>query len=73
MKTIDLTSPEKAMAYLRSLPASQEIEIVNASLTLPDAANDAIAAASGLSSIAWAQSQNRYVWTARALVLALTA
>ncbi len=68
---IDLTSPEKALAYLRSLPLSAPIEIIDASHALPDHANDAIAAATGLSSIEWAHSQGRYVWTARALAIAV--
>jgi hypothetical protein len=71
MKHIDLTSPEKALSYLRSLPLSQEIEIIDARHALPNAETDAVAAIVGESARSWAHNRGRYVWTARALVQAL--
>lgn len=71
MKPIDLTSPEKALAYLRSLAANTEIEIIDARSALPNAETDAVAAIVGESAISWAHNRGRYVWTARALVQAL--
>lgn len=72
MKThIDLTSPAKAISYLRSLPASTEVEIIDARRTLPNAETDAVAAIVGGSAFEWANSRSRWNWTAAELVAAL--
>lgn len=69
--TINLSSPERAMSYLRSLPAATEIEIIDACRELPNVATDAIAAIVGSSAYAWANSRGRWMWTAGELVAEL--
>jgi hypothetical protein len=72
MNTIDLTSPEAALNYLRSLPAKTE-------LSLPghlesNTEGDAVRAVTGCDNANnWANSHRRWDWTAEELVAQLEA
>lgn len=72
MKAIDLTTPEAALTYLRSLPGNTEISLPGAGETKPDPGpGDAVAKITGESANAWSASMNRWEWTAAELVAAL--
>jgi hypothetical protein len=72
MKTIDLTTPASALAYLRSLDPATEISLPGAHETQPDPGpGDAVAKITGQSANQWATAMNRWEWTAGELVAAL--
>lgn len=70
MKTIDLTSPAAALAYLRSLPSDQAISLPGANETNTNE-GDAVRAITGQSANEWAARYNRWEWTAGELVFQL--
>lgn len=70
MKNIDLTTAESALAYLKTIPADQEIILPGAG-ERNTTEGDAVAVITGESSNAWASSRNRWEWTAGELIAAL--
>lgn len=69
---IDLTTPEAAMSYLRSLPADQAVELPGSYNPLPNTpAADALEVISGESANAWACARSRWEWTVAELLAEL--
>lgn len=73
MNAIDLTTPEKALAYLKSLPPDSVIEIQDGRSALTSAETDAVSAALGQTAYNWANDRLRWEWTAGDLVAAIEA
>lgn len=69
---IDLTTKAAALAYLRGLDLSTEIELPGAYESKPNsAAADAVAVITEESPNSWAARMNRWEWTAGELVSSL--
>jgi plasmid maintenance system antidote protein VapI len=73
MKSIDLTSTAKALAYLKSLPADSVVEIIDGRRALTNAATDAVSKLVGESAHNWANNRDRWTWTAGELVATIEA
>jgi hypothetical protein len=70
MKTIDLTSAESALNYLRSLPADQMISLPG-HYTESNTEGDAVRAITEESAHTWAGNRRQWEWTAADLVATL--
>lgn len=70
--TIDLTSAQSALAYLRSLPADQSISLPGKG-ECNTIEGDAVRAITEQSANEWASNHGRWEWTAGELVAALDA
>ena len=64
--TIDLTSAESALAYLKSLAPETEISLPGPHESTIE--GDAVQAITGLPANQWANSHRRWDWTARELI-----
>lgn len=72
--TIDLTTPEAALAWLRSLPAALDIELPGHGESARgdnDVAASAVRAITSQDANSWASDRNRWIWTAGELLAAL--
>ena len=67
MKTIDLTTPENAISYLKGLP-EQVVTIKDASTEPTDAITDAVAGVVEESAHTWANMNNQWEWTLSELI-----
>lgn len=73
MKTIDLTTPTKALNYLKSLPADTAIEIIDGREAVTNPETDAVSAVTGETAYNWALVHRRWHWTAGELVAQIEA
>jgi hypothetical protein len=72
MNTIDLTSAESALNYLRSLPADQAISLPGFG-EVNTTEGDAVRAITEESANGWANAHRKWEWTAADLVATLEA
>lgn len=70
MKTIDLTSPEAALAYLESISADKTISLPGSNEANTNE-GDAVSVITGESANDWANSKGEWEWTADSLVEAM--
>lgn len=72
---VDLTAPGAALAWLRSLPAGQEIDLPGQYESVRgdnDIAACVVRVITGLDANTWATRRNRWIWTAGELLTALS-
>jgi hypothetical protein len=72
MTTIDLTSPESALNYLRNLPADQMLSLPG-HYSESNTEGDAVRAITEESAHTWASNRRQWDWTAADLVATLEA
>lgn len=72
MNTIDLSTAESALNYLRSLPADQAISLPG-HYTESTTEGDAVSTITEESAHTWAGNRRQWEWTAADLVMALEA